>query len=295
MKDIEKTFEVYKLTNIVNNKIYIGITSIGTGKRFRVHVSKAMRGSDYPLHQAIREYGEFNFKLDILEFCETAEQLRERERFFIAMFNAQDINIGYNTTAGGEYAEVTQEMREALSRAQKGRTHTEAYKAIVQYDKDGNFIREWTNMTQASAETGVSRAAILRAIKRTLVRGSKSNPYIWFFRAEFDEVPMKVNPKTYYTNLEYKPKPSKECLEKIAKYKTANGDLKSLGKAVIKYDTEGNELETYNSIGSAARANGMTPEAIRCHLRGAYDYTDPKVLKRMKFIWKYTTEQSNII
>lgn len=294
MKDNEKTLEVYKLTNLVNNKVYIGVTSIGSGKRFKLHVHKTNSGSNYPLHNAIREYGENNFKIDILELCNSAEQLRERERYFISLFNSQDSNIGYNTTGGGEYFEVTQEMREALSKAQKGRPHVEAYKGVLQYDKNGNFIKEWTNMTQAAEETGTSRAAILRAIKRTLVRGSKSNPYIWFYRAEFDEIPEKVNPKEYYSNLEYKPKPSKECLEKIEQYKITTGDFKTLGKPVVKCDTEGNELEIYDSIASAAKSNNMTPEAIRCHLRGVYNYNDPKVLKRLKYVWKYKVEQSNI-
>lgn len=294
MKDI-KTLEVYKLTNLANNKVYIGVTSIGSGKRFKLHVYKTNNGSNYPLHNAIREYGENNFKIDILEICESTEQLRERERYFISLFNSQDQNIGYNTTAGGEYFEVTQEMRESLSKAQKGRAHVEAYKGVLQYDKDGNFLKEWSNMTQAAEETGTSRAAILRAIKRTLVRGSKSNPYIWFYRAEFSEIPDKVDPKEYYSNLEYKPKPSKTCLEKIEQYKIKDGDFKSLGKHVIKCDVGGNELETYDSIASAAKANSMTPEAIRCHLRGTYDYNDPKVLKRLKYIWKLKeVEQSNI-
>lgn len=294
MKDI-KTLEVYKLTNLVNNKVYIGVTSIGSGKRFKLHVYKTNNGSNYPLHNAIREYGENNFKIDILEICESTEQLRERERYFISLFNSQDSNIGYNTTAGGEYFEVTQEMRESLSKAQKGRAHVEAYKGVLQYDRDGNFLKEWSNMTQAAGETGTSRASILRAIKRTLVRGSKSNPYIWFYRAEFSEIPDKVDPKEYYSNLEYKPKPSKTCLEKIEQYKIKDGDFKSLGKHVIKCDVGGNELETYDSIASAAKANSMTPEAIRCHLRGTYNYNDPKVLKRLKYIWKLKeVEQSNI-
>ena len=294
MNCIEKTFEVYKITNIINNKIYIGITSIGAGKRFRLHLSKAKLGSNYPLHTAIREFGDTNFKIDILELCDSIEQLRDREKYFIALFNSKDPNVGYNTTNGGEYIEVTQEMREALSKAQKGRAHIESYKAVLQYDKNGTFIREWSNMTEASLETGISRASILRSVKKTLVRGSKSNPYIWFYRIEFDEIPEKVDPKKYYSNLEYKPSPSKECLKKIEQYKTIDGNLKSLGKSIIKCDLSGNEIEIYDSISSAAKRNGITPEGIRLHLRGAYNYDDPKVLKRMKFIWKYKTEQSNI-
>jgi group I intron endonuclease len=294
MNEEGKTFEVYKLTNTVNNKIYIGITSIGTGRRYKLHCYKAESGSSYALHQAIREYGKDKFTATILEFCDSAEQLRERERYFIALFDATNPNIGYNTTAGGEYFEVTQEMREALSKAQKGRPHTEAYKAVLQYDRDGNFLREWSNMTEAALETGVSRASMLRSVKRSLVRGSKSNPYIWLYRAEFDEIPDKIDPKTYFKNLDYKPTLSAECEQAIQKYRVTDGDFKAFGRPVTKCDLQGNEIESYESINSAARANGITPAAIRLHLRGFYDYSDPKVLKKMKYIWKYKTEQSNI-
>ena len=53
----ETTYEVYRLTNSVNNKIYVGATTDGAGARWNRHVQKANAGSDYPFHQAIREFG----------------------------------------------------------------------------------------------------------------------------------------------------------------------------------------------------------------------------------------------
>lgn len=63
-----KTYEVYKITNKLNNKIYIGITSQGAGVRYYKHLSDALHGSPFPIHNALRKYGKENFTLEIIEY-----------------------------------------------------------------------------------------------------------------------------------------------------------------------------------------------------------------------------------
>ena len=53
-----ENFIIYKLTNTVNNKIYVGGTTDTIDTRFHRHVVRSLKGSEYPLHKAIREYGE---------------------------------------------------------------------------------------------------------------------------------------------------------------------------------------------------------------------------------------------
>ena len=80
---MDKNFIIYKLTNTKNNKIYVGGTTDPLDDRFHRHVLKALRGSDYPLHKAIREYGEESFEKRILEDCNSLEQLNEREQYWM--------------------------------------------------------------------------------------------------------------------------------------------------------------------------------------------------------------------
>ena len=87
---------IYKITNKFNDKIYVGQTTRTVEVRFKEH-----RCADSHLGNAIREYGEKNFTLEIIEECETREQLNEREIFWIAYFNCKHPN-GYNHTDGGE-------------------------------------------------------------------------------------------------------------------------------------------------------------------------------------------------
>ena len=59
-----------------------------------------------------------------------------------------------------------------------------------------------------------------------------------------------------------------------------------LRKGVIQFAATGEFLKEYPSVAEAARQNNMSPEALRRHFRGCYDYTNEKVLKRLKYIWK---------
>ena len=85
---------VYKITNLLNGKIYVGQTTQPIEKRFIQH-SYAYS----PLGQAMRQCGVENFTIEIIERCSTKEQLNERERFWIKVLNSKSPN-GYNLSDG---------------------------------------------------------------------------------------------------------------------------------------------------------------------------------------------------
>jgi len=87
-------FKVYKITNTLNGKIYVGQTKQSIEKRFMQHLH-----ADSPLGQAMRECGVENFTIEIIEECETQEQLNEREKFWIKVLNCKVPN-GYNIFDG---------------------------------------------------------------------------------------------------------------------------------------------------------------------------------------------------
>jgi len=83
---------VYKTTNLINYKIYIG-----------VHKSKRKNylGSGKILKLAIKKYGRDNFKSEIIEHCESEEEMFSREKYWIKEYDSQNRLIGYNITDGG--------------------------------------------------------------------------------------------------------------------------------------------------------------------------------------------------
>ncbi len=91
---------IYKITNLINGKIYVGQTKFSVEKRFKEHAK-----SDSLIGRAIRKYGEENFKAEVIETCQTFIELNEREIFWIAKLNCKVPN-GYNIADGGAFYSV---------------------------------------------------------------------------------------------------------------------------------------------------------------------------------------------
>lgn len=98
---------IYGYRNKINNKWYVGQTTMPLNERHRLHISGAKNEnpSDYNclFHKKIRQYGINNFELVILENNIAKEDLDERERFWIKEKNSFIQNSkGYNLTIGGQ-------------------------------------------------------------------------------------------------------------------------------------------------------------------------------------------------
>lgn len=92
---------IYKITNIINNKSYIGQTSLSIEQRWKEHLYclKKPECINRPLYRAINKYGVENFKIEQIEEC-SDEELNEKEIFWIEYYDT--FNSGYNCTIGGE-------------------------------------------------------------------------------------------------------------------------------------------------------------------------------------------------
>jgi len=115
---------IYKVTNLVNNKIYIGQTK-NLKERQRTHLKSANgTRSNMIFHKAIRKYGIDNFKWEILYKGE--ELIDEIEVYFIHYFNSHCSNgYGYNCSYG---------------KSNKGFKHSEEYKLNLSIRMEGNTI-----------------------------------------------------------------------------------------------------------------------------------------------------------
>jgi group I intron endonuclease len=92
--------KIYKITNLVNNKVYIGCTIKSLERRFMEHISRSKkRKYKSKLYNSIEKYGKDNFIIELLQVCETKD-LYDLEIKFIKEFDS--FNIGLNSTIGGE-------------------------------------------------------------------------------------------------------------------------------------------------------------------------------------------------
>lgn len=99
---MSKLWLVYKHTNTLTNKSYVGITCTSFAQRWRSHKCSARKGSQTHFHLAIRKYGEDIWESSILEDnIKSAELAESREKDWIHTYDTY--NKGYNSTLGGSY------------------------------------------------------------------------------------------------------------------------------------------------------------------------------------------------
>lgn len=92
---------VYRITNLINQKNYIGVTTRTVEERFKEHWHRRNdKERNSAISAAMLKYGFSNFKVELLETVKDIEELFKREQYWIKYFNSY--NNGYNLTEGGE-------------------------------------------------------------------------------------------------------------------------------------------------------------------------------------------------
>jgi len=91
---------IYKATNKINGKMYIGKSSLTLEERKKKHWKKS-KSSQAHFHNALRKYGLDGFNWEVLCEC-SAEEVNNKETSYIAEYCSNDHSIGYNSTIGGD-------------------------------------------------------------------------------------------------------------------------------------------------------------------------------------------------
>ena len=98
MSNDHTKYIVYKVVNKTNKKIYIGQTKETLKRRKLVHESRARKGSTTKFHKDLMKYGFSNFKWEVLEETTTRKEAREKETYYIRLYNT--VETGYNCNYG---------------------------------------------------------------------------------------------------------------------------------------------------------------------------------------------------
>ena len=109
---------IYKITNTINQKVYIGTTKYNPKQRWNEHLGKyrqLLKQGDlkYPIYLAFDKYGVENFNIKTIEECDEADMF-DREQYYIKLYNSYGTN-GYNATPGGAGTlRLTEEDRQEI-------------------------------------------------------------------------------------------------------------------------------------------------------------------------------------
>ncbi len=157
---LEKSNVVYLLTNKLNLMRYVGKTT----KKLRLRLYQHRNLNNTYIDRSIQKYGWENFSVEILEECETPEQLNEREIFWIKFLDTKRPN-GYNLTDGGDgnhgyiVSEKTRKLRSENSPLKR------AVRCI-----DTNQI--FSSITAAAKSLNISETSIWKVCNRIFIRAN---------------------------------------------------------------------------------------------------------------------------
>lgn len=116
---------IYKITNSINNKIYIGKTCDTVEKRWLRHIKSTNNGCQLYFHRAIRKYGAKIFILETIDYASNKDELCLKEKYWINYYQSFKNEVGYNLTMGGEGGALTGEALEKMKIHRRGQKPSE--------------------------------------------------------------------------------------------------------------------------------------------------------------------------
>lgn len=183
-----------------NNKVYIGATKSKLYKRFGKD-GKNYRSKE--MQEDIKKYGWNNIQHKIIETNLSYAQAIEKEKFYIAKFNACNPEFGYNKEIGGGFAEIVNQKPYSLTekrkewfaklkempipkeRIEKSRqSHLKRLNRYVLQIKNGIVIKKWDSICDINRELGFDKSFLGKTCKYNETHEKKRSAYgyIWIYK-----------------------------------------------------------------------------------------------------------------
>lgn len=151
------SYVIYKITNTINNKCYIGLTSRDFSVRLKEHLTLSNRNTcNTKFHLALRKYSIDLFSIEILEYdIATITEANSREIFYIDKFDSY--RNGYNMTKGGfgrtDYY-FSDSARQKMSKSKHGTILSDSHKNNIRKSLQGKPKSESHKQSLREANTG---------------------------------------------------------------------------------------------------------------------------------------------
>lgn len=210
---------IYVIKNTINNYVYVGQTTRSIEIRWKEHLRHCNQEHKQILGRAMTKYGKDNFFIEQLEECNDS-LLDEREKYWITYFDSY--NNGYNATQGGtDSFEMSPRITEVITLWDKGKTVNKIVeetglnvetvrgylnkngvshdmirerankaigkskaKSVLQFDLNGNFIKEWPSTMEVERTLGFNHrniSAVCNGKRKTCEK------FIWKYKESNDE------------------------------------------------------------------------------------------------------------
>lgn len=267
-----KVCGIYKITNKINGKCYIG-QSNDIHRRWKQELAPNAKLNPH-LARAFEKYGIDNFEFEIIEECQR-EQLNEREQFYIEIYHSIDPKLGYNKTEGGDgnlgrHFIMSEEQKEKIRKANTGRKYTDDKLVNVRYacqhKIDPNQIviycyetnKYYLSIGKAAKELGICKDSI-----RHVINGHDKHALNYRFCKMSDDInefieschrvdiylkEHNITLKQYYTRLGKSNKKQVLCIETNQIFESASEAARqmNLNKHCIIWCCNGKYKHTHN-------------------------------------------------
>ncbi len=246
---------IYKITNLKNNKVYIGQTKRHWKVRKSDHRYRLKKGDHRNPHlqSSYNKYGPETFEFEVLEECSTSK-VDERECYWIEKYNACNRLLGYNLEKGGNgNKELSDETRAKLSKAHQGKTGFFNEKEVEEIKIQ---LINGKNPTEIAKELGV-RTCIIYNIKYR-------ETYAWV-RTDLND---KLGEKKHRNKIEL----------------LTDDEKKDIEKRIL-------DLESYDSIGEDYKISGSTISINFSYLKDLREINKEK--RENKMIDMYFENEKN--
>lgn len=170
MNTRKKICGIYKITNTLDGKVYIG-QSVDIVSRFYRHKEMLKGGWHHNEHMlsAYNKYGPDVFKYEVIEEC-SIDELDEREMFYISLFDSTNKANGYNKNAGGQGRhDCPEETRKRISEAKKRNPYTPVYTE----ERRRNLSEHWHERHKEDRQA-ICRAAVKKRSERGSLSGERN-------------------------------------------------------------------------------------------------------------------------
>lgn len=170
---------IYKIENLVNDKVYIGQTTDEKGFDGRYNNDLEKNTHNEYLKRSIHKYGILNFRINkILDIAFSKNELNIKEDLWISIYNSTNSLKGYNLTSGGSFGEFNEDYRQHMRESQKSIP-------IIQLDFDGNIIKTWEHGSrEASKKLNYSQTNIWKCCNK--IQASYKG-CIWLYLHDYKE------------------------------------------------------------------------------------------------------------
>lgn len=158
---------IYKITNTINKKVYVGQTIRPLKKRWWEHKKKSQQ-SDLPLYRAMRKYGKENFTIEEIDGANSQTELNYLETHYIYNLNSLTSKNGYNSTVmTSSGLKHSQETRDKISCAilEMDKAGSRNIRRGVESHSYGNSYRKGTKHSQETRDK-ISKAGLGRFVSK---------------------------------------------------------------------------------------------------------------------------------